>query len=139
MGACNLRQTKQPERCVYSTKSNKLDIVNFAGLGVNLESGIDAIFNGTSCSSPYTVGMLALFMEAFKKKFGYYPTIYETNQYVLTHCQDLENIGFDSNTGNGLFILGDDMKAYLQDGKNEQMIDRDEFLKQAEKHNISTQ
>lgn len=121
------------ERCAYSTKSNKLDLTNFAGLMINLEGGITNYFNGTSCASPYTVGMLALFMERFKAKFDYFPTIYETNQYILTHCKDLEQAGFDSNTGNGLFILDDDMKAYLWDGKK--MIDRDEFLKQAEKHN----
>lgn len=113
VGACSIENDKV-YRCVYSTISNKLDIVNFAGLEVNVATNFVNYYNGTSCSSPYTVGMLALFMEKFEQINNRFPTITETNDYIFANCKDLETEGPDINTGKGIFILNENIEPTLE-------------------------
>jgi hypothetical protein len=103
VGACGYDpSTKVVSRVGYSTYNNKLDIVNFTGV----ETPTYGKFGGTSCSAPYTTGMIALYMQMFKTVNGRKPTIKEVNDYVFTHCIDAESIGKDDLTGYGLFALG---------------------------------
>lgn len=124
VGAIDFAQGLKP----YSTHSQKLDIVNFSGVWTS-----EGYMDGTSFSSPYTVGMLALFIQAFTDKFIRNPTTPEINKYILENCTDLMGKGFDIKTGNGLFRLNADLnkmsKVETIDSRYTYLFDDEEFEK----------
>jgi len=87
-------------RTDYSSYGEELDIMNFSGLEVNGDT-----LEGTSFSSPLTVGMIALYWLWFKIIYKRVPTIPEIKEFIFSNCVDLENVGVDSFTGHGNFIL----------------------------------
>jgi len=107
----------------YSTVNDKVDIVNFSG--VRLKSGY--YYYGTSCSAPYTTGMLALYMSQYKSMYGRKPMVGEVTEYVVENCKDVLEKGKDINSGNGLFILNPDIEEKLWFGNK--LILKSEYFK----------
>lgn len=60
---------------------------------------------GTSFCSPIFAGMIGLVQEFFTKKVGRRLTRDEMFKFILDHCQDLDEEGFDNKTGYGILIL----------------------------------
>ena len=108
----------------FSTFNDKLDILNFNG--VELPSG--KTFNGTSCSAPYTVGMIALFFQLYKRRHGRNPMIGEVTEYVHENCLDVYEEGFDKLSGYGVFRLSFDFEKKIWDWKTQQYLTISEWL-----------
>ncbi len=60
---------------------------------------------GTSFSNPLFGGMLCLVQQFFLDNFGELLSNEMLDKFVLDNCVDLEIVGFDTVTGNGLFRL----------------------------------
>lgn len=115
VGATHLSyQSNLPHRSDYSSYGKGLDVMGFSKLwttGVNKEPdqyGDKYYINnvqGTSFSSPFVAGMIALYNQRFKDENGRFPTPQESKAFVINNCEDLEDKGYDIYTGHGLFIL----------------------------------
>ncbi|MDI3480813.1 MAG: hypothetical protein PWQ97_468 [Tepidanaerobacteraceae bacterium] len=106
VGACHLTKDK-PVRASYSSYGPELDIMALSNLYVHDAKTPGRIFTqeGTSFSSPFAAGMLALFYQWFMEAYGRFPFISEAKEFIYDNCLDLEILGFDNYTGYGLFIL----------------------------------
>lgn len=104
VGACVL-ENGEIKRVNYSSVGKELDICGFTNLAVGTNSENPLIFDGTSCASPFVVGMLALWFQRFYKLNNRYPVQDETHKFLISNCEDLQNKGFDNYTGYGLFKL----------------------------------
>lgn len=99
-GAVELVNGK-PKRTYYSGYGDGLDIVGFTNIHIDKYGR----FEGTSASTPYVSGMVALYYQYFKEKNGRFPTVTESRNFIYENCMDLEKQGYDIYTGHGLFIL----------------------------------
>lgn len=75
--------------------------------------------------------MLALVQCYFLQKTGKKLTYNELFKYIKNNCLDLNECGYDKNSGYGLFILpemGDNMKIKLQIGNKLAYINDNEIL-----------
>lgn len=91
-----------------SSVGKELDFVTLAEiLGIS----------GTSFCSPIFAGMIGLVQQFFIEKVGRQLTREEMFTFILDHCQDIDEEGFDERTGYGLFILPNpntiDIKKYV--------------------------
>lgn len=91
----------KPTRPYYSGYGQGLDVLGFTDIKIDNS----AWFNGTSASTPFVSGMLALYYQRFKEINSRFPTVAEARQFVYENCIDLEGKGYDIYTGHGLFIL----------------------------------
>lgn len=108
VGACDLVNGK-PEREAYSSVGEQLDVCGFT----NLVVGNGAEYDGTSCASPFVVGLLAIWFEWHFKAFGRYPTHWESYDFLINNCEDLQETGHDHYTGHGLFKLPEEISMGL--------------------------
>lgn len=97
VGAVNQGKDGLPVRAGYSNGGEGLDFTDFTG-----------IWNGTSFSSPYLAGKIALILQRW-------PTLtrQEVYEYIKANCMDLGDSGTDTLYGNGLLIMpeiGEDME-----------------------------
>jgi subtilisin family serine protease len=93
----------RPDYSSYGEK--ELDVVGFSGLDViNRWNGTIGI-TGTSFSSPFVAGMIALYYQWFIQTYRRNPTWKETYTFATTNVMDLEAQGFDIGVGYGLFVL----------------------------------
>lgn len=106
VGACHLINGL-PVRQSYSSTGKELDVMGFSNLYVRSSTNLSYTYQvqGTSFSSPFITGMLALFYQWFNQKYKRLPTCAETKTFIYANCKDLEKIGLDSETGHGLLVL----------------------------------
>ena len=71
--------------------------------GLDIYTG--KVINGTSFSAPVVVGLLAQWYCWYHRKFKSYPTINQTNKFVISNSQDIFEDDKDLRTGYGLFRL----------------------------------
>jgi len=100
VGACTLINGK-PKRTHYSSIGEKLDVCGFSGLYLSAGRYV----HGTSFSAPWVAGMLALWFQWHKEKYGRYPTPEESLGFLKENAKDLLEPGHDPKTGYGLFVL----------------------------------
>ncbi len=107
VGACLLDNNGQVKRTSYSSIGEELDIMSFGNVYVHDANNPDRMFmqTGTSFACPFAVGMLALYYQWFYEQYGKFPTIPKAKEFIFDNCIDLEDKGFDINTGHGLFVL----------------------------------
>lgn len=98
-GAVHLVNGK-PIRPPYSSWGDGLDVVGLSGWDTKYGG-----YSGTSASTPYISGLVALFQQRFKEQKGRFATISEVKDFIYSNCIDLEMKGYDKYTGHGLFIL----------------------------------
>lgn len=101
IGACSLIKGK-PKRDSYSSVTDELDFMQFTGL-----------WSGTSFSSPYFAGMVALLCQV-KPNI----TQDEVYTYFVNHAEDMQENGHDAYTGYGLAKMG----GINEDWEGDEMI-----------------
>lgn len=99
IGACIYNNGKLT-RAYYSSISDTLDYMSIT----NMET-IYGTFTGTSCATPVFASMLVLVQQFFKSKCGRKLTNKELLHFINDNTHDIGEKGFDSKTGNGVFIL----------------------------------
>lgn len=99
IGACDLVKGK-PKRMYYSSITEHLDYMSLTNLQTKL-----GIFTGTSCATPVFASMLVLVQEFFKQKCGRKLTNAELLDFIQDNTIDIDVEGYDTKTGNGVFIL----------------------------------
>lgn len=108
VGACTLDSTGKPRRASYSNTGNSLDFMDFVG-----------VWSGTSFSTPYLAGKIALLVE----KYGKQITIREVYKYLLDHSENMNITGFDNYTGWGIPILETGKEIRIQIGAKSMFVD----------------
>ena len=101
IGACHLINEKA-KRATYSSITDDIDYMCLSNLENTLSN---KRLQGTSFAAPLFAGMLALYQCYMLQKIGRKLTYSELEEFVNNNLIDLEEEGFDSKTGNGLFIL----------------------------------
>jgi subtilisin family serine protease len=104
IGAVDLISGK-PQRLSYSSVGEQLDVCGFTNLYVGTNPESPLTFTGTSCACPFIAGMLALWFQYFYEKYNEYPTPQESLMFLVSNCEDLQEVGKDNYTGNGLARL----------------------------------
>lgn len=99
IGACSLKNGK-PKRESYSSITNDIDFMSLTNFKLS-----DGIFNGSSCSAPIFASMICLLQCVTLDKLKRKLTNNELLKLIKDNLIDLEEEGFDSKTGHGLFIL----------------------------------
>jgi len=93
----------------YSSTGKELDFVSFSNLDLHDDSNFS---QGTSFSCPFAAGLIGQYIQIHFDYFGYKPTPKKINQFLLNNTIDLEKIGFDNETGNGLITLPKEYKPF---------------------------
>lgn len=108
------------ERSNYSGIGKELDVATFGRFDYQddrpgYEGRIFQI-QGTSFASPFFVGQLALYLQ-WRKEIGLPKlTNEQLKKFIFENCLDLEDEGFDFETGYGLFILPKEVKKIYKQG-----------------------
>ncbi|SFL80905.1 S8 family peptidase [Salibacterium qingdaonense] len=89
----------------YANQGEALDAVTYSNIYVQRDDGHTFGVTGTSFSAPMATGMLACWMQWRKENGLGRPTREETRQFVHENCRDIQDEGFDWETGHGLFCL----------------------------------
>lgn len=113
IGACHLINDK-PKRATYSSITDDIDYMCLSNLENTL---LNKRLQGTSFATPLFAGMLALYQCYTLEKTGRKLTYIELEEFIKSNLIDLEEEGFDTKTGHGLFILPkievEDMKKII--------------------------
>ncbi len=116
----------------YSNAGPELDCVGFTNIHVPSNEGYKRTFDftGTSCATPFVVGMLGLYLCWRKTKGLPALTREEVKAFIHRNCKDYYEPGHDYKSGHGLFVLPDPViplelivgsRAYYLYGKEMQM------------------
>lgn len=109
VGALKLSPDGVAGRTFYSSYDGYGDDLDVMGFGDIIfpdpHTGSTKGVSGTSFAAPSIVGMLACFKQWFYEKNLRKPTWTETYVFVLDNCKDLEIVGYDAFTGNGVMVM----------------------------------
>lgn len=91
----------------YDGYGNDLDVMGFGDqIFPNTHfPGETKGVTGTSFSSPSVAGMIACYKQWFYEMKSRKPNWTEVYTFILSNCTDLESLGYDQHTGNGIFIM----------------------------------
>lgn len=96
---------KQDYVSSYSNGSENLDAVSPSGIYMLRDDGYIWQVQGTSFASPFACGMLACYIQ-WRNEHGLSKlTPEEAFEFIHSNCKDVEDVGFDFESGNGLFRL----------------------------------
>lgn len=108
------------ERSNYSSVGKELDVATFGRFDYqDARPGYEwRIFQiqGTSFAAPFFVGQLSLYLQWRKENGLPKPTNEQLKKFIFDNCLDLEDTGFDVETGHGLFILPKEVKKIDKQG-----------------------
>lgn len=108
-GAVRLRNKKVYKED-YSQIGEGIDFMGFTRLDIYKDYDLDGKgelkeFWGTSASAPWVSGMVALYYQYFNETYDRFPSVPEVEEFIINNCKDLQDEGYDVETGHGLFIL----------------------------------
>jgi len=118
---------EQDRKSVRSNYGLHLDFMAFTGIYyVSETSGREVQFYGTSCSAPYTAGIIGVYAELFRSINNRPMTRQECFEFLLKSLDDKDEIGRDDNSGYGLVKLPNEIptiekeepKVIFEDTKN---------------------
>lgn len=108
------------ERSRYSSVGEELDVATFGRFDYqDVRTGYEGRtfeIQGTSFASPFFVGQLALYLQWRKENGLPKLTNEQLKKFIFDNCLDLEDAGFDVETGFGLFILPEEVKKIDKQG-----------------------
>jgi len=134
VGAVHLSGKGEILHAEYSSIDEEVDFVQFSDLYVHdARPGYeDRTFpvQGTSFSSPMLCGMLALVQQLFLERTG--RTLYqdELYEFMENYSVDLWELGHDTKSGYGLFILPnpENINVWKYVGKEEPQVNNPEYI-----------
>lgn len=108
-GAVRLKNNKVYKED-YSQTGEGLNFMGLTRLDVYKDFNLDGKgkltdFWGTSAATPWVSGMVALYYQYFNETYDRFPTVPEVEEFIINNCKDLQDKGYDIETGYGLFIL----------------------------------
>jgi len=93
-------------RSVRSNYGLNLDFMAYTGIYyISETSGREVQFYGTSCSAPYTCGIIGYYAEWFRTQYNRPMSTQECFEFLLKNVDDKDEIGRDDNSGYGLIKL----------------------------------
>lgn len=94
----------------YSNQGDGLTVMVYTDITVpiNADASKTMKFNGTSCATPFMVGMMALFIQRLKE-LNIKPTRELIKKIIINNCIDYYDYGWDKISGYGLFRLPYDL------------------------------
>lgn len=97
-----------PDIAYYSSYGfGKVKTCSFSNMQYKVGS---SVLMGTSFSCPFSVGLVAQFMQVYYNKFGFMPTPLEVNDFVVENSKPIINDKLRE--GNGLLILPNLLSEY---------------------------
>ena len=111
---------------VYTDYSDDIKVKSYSSHGFNvvdcmsftdiyLPNGLK--YTGTSCSTPYTTGLIALFLQHYMTKNRKLAEFTDIVSLVNNHCEDILDSGYDELSGNGVLrlpLIEEEFKPYNQ-------------------------